>query len=93
MGTSEPIRPQCLRPAGADWQKSDRKPTGVEIREVIRRAGLTGGQAAALLGISGDSGGRTVRRWISGESDIPYSAWAILCHVAGLGIIWVDNES
>ena len=83
METSVTIRPECLQPAGDKWQKSHRKPTGVEIREVIRRAGLTGGQAATLLGISGDSGGRTVRRWISGESDIPYSAWAILCHEIG----------
>lgn len=48
-------------------------------------AGLTGGDAAKLLGISD---GRTIRRWTGGDSPVPFSAWAILCEVAGLGMIW-----
>jgi hypothetical protein len=83
------IRPECLRPAADDWLQ----PKGPEIREVIRLAGLTGSETAKLLGlvVNRQGGSRQVRRWISEESDIPYSAWAILCHVAGLGIIWTND--
>ncbi|WP_425509581.1 transcriptional regulator [Xanthomonas albilineans] len=76
------IRPQCLRPAQC-WTQ----PTGNEIRSVLRMAGLTGGAAAKLLGL-GAKGDRTIRRWIGGDSQIPYTAWAILCDLAGLGLIW-----
>ncbi|SMG61585.1 transcriptional regulator [Paraburkholderia susongensis] len=81
--TTTAIRSTCLQAAGASWTQ----PTGPEIREVLRLAELTGGAAAKLLGLS-DSGGRQVRRWISGETDIPYSAWAILCDMAGFERIW-----
>jgi hypothetical protein len=40
------IRLECLRPA-EDWTQ----PTGEEIREVLRLAGLTGGRAAKVLGL------------------------------------------
>lgn len=76
------IRLECLRPA-EDWTQ----PTGEEIREVLRLAGLTGGKAARSLGL-GAKGDRTVRRWIGEESQIPYAAWSLLCDLAGLGIIW-----
>jgi hypothetical protein len=82
------IRPACLLPASQGWEK----PTGPELREVIRRAGLTGGQVADLLGLSEKGGGRQVRRWISGDSSIAFSAWAILCEVAGMGQIWAVPE-
>ena len=77
------IRVECLQPATNSWKP----PTGDEIREVLRAAGFTGGQAARVLGL-GLKGDRTVRRWIGEESSIPYSAWAILCDFAGLGCIW-----
>lgn len=75
------IRPETLRKYGAGWEQ----PTPAEVRAVIKLAGLTGAEAAQLVGLS-DS--RTVRRWTGGQSDIPFAAWAILCEVAGLGIIW-----
>lgn len=78
------IRDECLVP----WIKGWQQPTGVEVREVIRRAGLTGRDAADLVGLSEKGGGRQIRRWISGESQIPYAAWALLCHAGGLGLIW-----
>lgn len=81
------IRPECLRPAES-WEP----PTGAEIREVLRRAGLSGGKAAKMLGL-GSKGDRTVRRWTGEDSEIPYSAWALLCHIAGLGCIWVQSET
>lgn len=89
------IRGECLRPASEQWEK----PTPLEIREVLRliaaRKGITkftGGQTAKYLGL-GEFGARTIRRWTGGESDIPYAAWALLCHLGGLGMIWVETES
>lgn len=80
------IRAECLTPA-ISWVQ----PEGDEVRQVLELAGLSGGVAAALLGL-GKGGGRTVRRWTGDESPIPYAAWAVLCHVAGLGEIWIDAK-
>jgi hypothetical protein len=77
------IRQECLRPAEAGWER----PHGAEIQEVIRRTGLPGRGVARVLGMS-EFGGRQVRRWISEDAAIPYSAWALLCDLAGLGCIW-----
>jgi hypothetical protein len=77
------IRPECLKPADAGWQQ----PTSDEIREVLRASGLTGSEASRRLGL-GDKGDRSVRRWIGGESAIPYAVWALLCDLAGQGQIW-----
>jgi hypothetical protein len=75
------IRENCLRPFMAGWEQ----PSPEEIREVLRRAELTGSAAAKLVGISES---RTIRRWTGGQSPIPYAAWALLCETAGLGAIW-----
>ena len=77
------IRAECLRPFGDGWEQ----PNGEEVREILKRAGLSGSQTATLLGL-GKNGGRTVRRWIGEESTIPYTAWAVLCATVGLGEIW-----
>ena len=77
------IRPECLRPYTQNWEQ----PTGNEIREVIRLTRFSGSEVAKALGLGGD-GSRTVRRWAGGSLPIPYTAWAILCDYAGLGIIW-----
>ncbi|MEX3547640.1 MAG: transcriptional regulator [Burkholderia sp.] len=81
--TEANIRLECLRPAHDGWEQ----PTGEEVREVLRTAGFTGGHAARVLGL-GAKGDRTVRRWIGGDSSIPYAAWALLCDFADLGQIW-----
>lgn len=80
------IRAECLTPA-ISWTQ----PVGDEVRQVLELAGLSGGAAAALLGL-GKGGGRTVRRWTGDESAIPYAAWALLCHAAGFGEIWIDTK-
>jgi hypothetical protein len=80
------IRAECLCPA-SEWEQ----PTGEEVRQVLKLAGMTGGQAAKAVGLS-SSGDRTVRRWIGGESQIPYAAWAVLCDYAGLGLIWRKED-
>ena len=78
-----PIRAECLLPADEGWER----PRGAEVQEVVRRIGLSGRALARVLGLS-EHGGRQVRRWISGETPVPYIAWAILCDMAGLGTIW-----
>jgi hypothetical protein len=80
------IREGCLRGA-ALWVR----PTGEELREVLRLAGFSGSQAARVLGL-GLKGDRTVRRWTSGDSEIPYAAWALLCDFAGFGAIWKQGH-
>ena len=77
------IRFECLRPAADGWSQ----PTGEEIREVLRRAGLSGSQTADVLGL-GSGGGRTVRRWTGEATPIPYAVWAILCDLGGFDRIW-----
>lgn len=77
--------------AGESWVP----PTGSEIKELMHVAGLTSNELALLVGLSTDvkaPGNRTVRRWTSGEAKIPYAAWALLAHAAGLGMIWVKND-
>ena len=85
------MRKECLLPADQGWEC----PTGDEIRRVLKLAGLSGSEAAKVLGLhtssSRNSGGRTIRRWTSGETAIPYAAWAILCDLAGFGQIWWDS--
>jgi hypothetical protein len=85
--TNPNIRSECLHPAEI-WTQ----PTGEEIREVLRLAGFTGSKAAKALGL-GAKGDRTIRRWIGEDSAIPYAAWALLCHFAGLGCIWQTENS
>lgn len=91
------IRPETLTPFGLDWAQ----PTGEEVREILRLCGLSGSQAAALVGVS-DS--RTVRKWSAYDpvevekakqegrkinmQRIPFAAWAILAECAGFGLIW-----
>lgn len=84
------IRAECLKPAAEGWEP----PTPEEIRGVLNRIAtrrgvekFSGGMAAKFLGL-GDKGDRAVRRWIGGNSEIPYAAWALLCSEAGLGEIW-----
>jgi hypothetical protein len=73
---------ECLCPAER-WAQ----PTGEEVREVLRMAGLSGGRAAKMLGL-GSQGDRTIRRWVGEDTPIPYAAWALLCDFAGLEAIW-----
>ncbi len=80
------IRLECLKSA-EKWVK----PTGEEVRTVLRLAGFTGSKAARVLGL-GLKGDRTIRRWVGEDTPIPYPAWALLCYYAGLGLIWNDAK-
>ncbi|HHY6930500.1 MULTISPECIES: helix-turn-helix domain-containing protein [Burkholderia cepacia complex] len=82
------IRRECLQPA-TFWAQ----PKGAEVQEVLRRTGMTPQDASAYLGISVNSNGRTVRKWMSEEAPIPYSAWALLCDAAGFEPFWrIDRD-
>ncbi|WP_230949021.1 XRE family transcriptional regulator [Burkholderia diffusa] len=76
------IREVCLQPA-AQWTR----PRRAETQEVLRRANMNARHASEFLGISTSSNGRQVRKWMSEEAPIPYSAWALVCAAAGLGQI------
>lgn len=97
------IRPETLTPASI-WVR----PTGDELRRLVDHIGdrlgkrLTSTEVATLVGHEvthprGSGGGsRTIRRWYGAGADpsiIPYSAWALLAHVAGLGVIWTDSNN
>ncbi|WP_258861394.1 helix-turn-helix domain-containing protein, partial [Klebsiella pneumoniae] len=74
------IRESCFRPADK-WTP----PTGDELRYLLENVlNLSQEGLARHVGVNG----RTVRRWVNGESDIAYSVWCILCIDAGLPPIW-----
>lgn len=82
------IREETLLPA-SQWEV----PTSDEVREMVRQTGLKAEDIIKLLGLTphgakSGRGSRTVRRWTSGESRIPYPAWCLLAYEAGFGIIW-----
>lgn len=81
---SSGLRPETLRPASEGWEA----PTGSEIRYIVTAAGLTGTTAGKLLGVDP----RMLRRWIGEDKPLPFAAWALLIHAAGLGIIWKKIE-
>ncbi|MEO8466223.1 MAG: hypothetical protein ABI640_12840 [Gammaproteobacteria bacterium] len=59
-----------------------RPPSAAEFREVTRLLALTGSQAGLLLGVTS----RAIRKWIGGESDVPYAAWRLLLIHAGMAL-------
>jgi len=48
--------------------------TPAALRDLMRRGKLTGAAVARLTGVNA----RTVRRWLSGSSAIPFAAYALL---------------
>ncbi len=82
------IRVETLS-AAKDWVQ----PTPEEIKEVLVLAQLNQGSASEFLGLVAQSTttgkvSRSMRRWTDGVTPIPYAAWALLVHKAGLGQIW-----
>lgn len=63
-------------------------PSPEEVREALRLGGLSGTQAALLLGVASTEkkGSRTVRKWTGGEATIPYAAWRLLLIELGLAL-------
>lgn len=79
------IRPECLRAFSDGWEK----PTGKEIKELLKFAELTGAMVVDLVGLKQS---RQVRRWVAEDSQIPYAVWAILCDYVGFEKIWISNK-
>lgn len=73
------VRAECLV-AHASWVP----PTGDEVRAALAMASWSLEEFARRIGVAG----RTVRRWVSDEKPITYSAWCVLAVQAGLGQVW-----
>lgn len=57
-------------------------PKPAEVAEVVRLLELSGSQAGGMVGVDG----RSIRRWIGGDREIPYSAWRLFLIEAGLDL-------
>lgn len=78
---SPTIRDECLRAFANGWCP----PQPDELKAVQNMAGLQSGSAVAqFCGVNS----RSYRKWLGGVEPIPYAVWALLCHKAGLGMIW-----
>lgn len=84
---------QTLLPA-TEWTP----PTADDVKAMLCICDLSQYQAGLYLGLAvqpatNRSGNtcRTVRRWLNGESTIPYAAWALLADRAGFGEIWREQ--
>ena len=78
-GIEGSIRAECLQNARI-WVP----PNGHEIKIAMNLVGWSGVEFAKRIATTD----RSVRRWISGEREIPYAAWCVLCAQANLGLIW-----
>lgn len=63
---------RSLRP-GSALHEAPRCPAD-EFRALLKRGKLSGSAAARIAGANP----RTIRRWIGGDSEIPYSAWSLI---------------
>ena len=79
-GKHTTIRPDCLHVFSA-WQQ----PNPEEVQAVLKLAHLNAPECAKLIGVSPSE----VQNWLENKTSIPYAAWALLCHKAGFGIIWL----
>ena len=50
------------------------EPSAERLRELLKKHGLTGGDAAKIVGVNS----RTIRKWTGGERGIPSAAWKLL---------------
>lgn len=74
------IRKETFLPYSNGWVT----PTVEELKVLVRFSGLSGSQIGNTLGVSS----RTVRKWLGGESQIPYAAWALLVYILLEKEIW-----
>jgi hypothetical protein len=74
------IREGCFLPADSGWLE----PTGVEVVALMDKAGVSEAGFAKKIGVDA----RTMRRWRSGETQIPFAVWARLAFLAGYGDIY-----
>ncbi|OEE79315.1 transcriptional regulator [Vibrio ordalii FF-167] len=77
------IRSETLLPFASGWLQPDAE----EIRKLLKFAELSGSEVGKLVGVSS----RTVRKWVGGQSPIPYAAWALLIEITMDHKIWFSN--
>jgi len=70
------LRPTTLRKFSDGYEV----PSKYEVRAVVKQSGKTGAMLGDMLGVDG----RTIRRWVGGERDMPYAAWRLLIYSVGL---------
>lgn len=86
------IRSACLTVA-SKWQRPAPEEVESLLLAINKRTGLSleSQVVADLLGL-GHGGCAAVADWRVGRASIPYPCWAILCEMAGLGLIWRVGE-
>jgi DNA-binding transcriptional regulator YiaG len=62
------------------YTKGFKSPTPEQISTVLKLHNLTCSAAANLLGVNS----RTIRKWTSGEREMPYSSWRLLLIEQGI---------
>lgn len=78
---NESIRSSCFQPvASYNWTA----PSGAEIAKIMQNINWPTDEIGRYLGYPQV----TVDDWLSDRSEIPFSAWCILCYQAGRGEIW-----
>lgn len=75
------VRASCFQPASS-WTP----PTAQEFRIMLSVLGYSQTTFAGLIDVTD----RTVRRWASGDKQVAYSAWCVMCTQAGLPHIWTQ---
>ncbi len=70
------VRGETLLPYAA-WVP----PNADEVRTVMRRAGVEPRELAELVGVSR----KEVNRWTTGNGEILFACWVLLCRRAGVG--------
>lgn len=82
------IRSACLTVA-SKWQSPAPDEVQSLLLAISKRTGLrTDSKVVAdLLGL-GHEDCSVVGDWLEGRATIPYTCWAMLCEMAGLGLIW-----
>ncbi|MFA4834636.1 MAG: transcriptional regulator [Dehalococcoidia bacterium] len=86
------IRSACLTVA-SKWQPPAPEEVQSLLLAIRKRTGLSPESqvVADLLGL-GHEGCEAVSDWLGGRAIIPYTCWAMLCEMAGLGLIWRVGE-
>lgn len=78
--TTVSIRESCFLPVAEGWTA----PTTDELETMLVMVRWKAGDLMRILGVTD----RTVRRWLSGQTEIPFAAWCIMSYQAGYGEIW-----
>ena len=69
-------RPGLFEAYAPGWQP----PSVAEFRELLRVADLSASKAGLLVGVEG----RKIRKWASGDGEVPYAVWRLLSIYVGL---------